>query len=208
MKFAVLLALTLHAIAAQPSLTVTGPANVQPGQTVTLNVSLAGSAGQNISGLQWTATPASGGSLASTTLGAAGTATGKGLYCSTNNQTCVEPGLSSSNVITNQPMADGVVATVSLAVAPTATGTIQVPLTGLFGVSTTGLNVAMTGGAAYAIAVLSKCDANQDGKTDFADAVLVINALTGRGTCPLSGGCTLMTLFSVLTAASGGSCPL
>lgn len=196
-------------LAAAQTLTLTGPASTQPGQTVPLTLTLAGATGKNISGLQWSTVPPTGLTVSSVTSGSMLGPVGKAVYCSANNQICLAIGLSSTNVITNNPATDGTVASIQVAVATNApTGATPIPLSGLFAADTGALNVAITSGAPYSILILSKCDANGDGTVDYKDVQAVLNGIFTPAACPLTGGCTLQSLVAVLRAANGSACSL
>ncbi len=199
MKTLTLLFLTTTIFA--QTLTLTGPTNALPGQTVSLSVSLAGASGKSISGVQWTATPSSGGLTASTTQ-----TPNKGIFCGSGSQTCEVIGVVGTTV-NNSAISDGTVGQFQFQVPAPAVGNISFPLTGLFAVDSTGLNVATISGAPYVLSVLSKCDVNKDGKTDSADVIAVINGALGIAACPITT-CTLQTAIQVLIAATGQSCPL
>jgi hypothetical protein len=200
--------LLIPALISAQTLTLTGPVSASPGSTVTLTLSLAGSAGQAVSGLQWTATPAASSTFTGTAAGAASTAASKALYCGATNATCVTIGLSSTNVVSNAIYSDGIVATFQLAIPGNAPGgSLAVPLSGLFGVSSTGLNVATLSGTPYAILVVNRCDVNSDGVVNGTDVRAVIDGITGRGACPLSA-CNLQAAIAVLLASMGQACTL
>ena len=65
------------------------------------------------------------------------------------------------------------------------------------------------GSRAYTLTVsASACDANGDGTVDWQDVAAVVNVLNNGGTCPLAGGCTILTLERVILAALGRGCTL
>lgn len=202
---------------AQTTLTLTGPATIQPGTTATLTLTLAGSSGQNVSGLMWSLTPPASSTVSAPTNGAAATAAQKTPYCTSTNATCVSIGLSTATppVPTNQSYADGVVATIPVAIPRTTTaGSVSIPLTNLSAASTQGFNVAISSGAAYSLNVLSLCDVNGDGVVNYLDVQAILSVLlglNGQTSCPASlsaDGCTLETLIAVDVAATGGACTL
>ena len=192
----------------QTTLTVTGPTTALPGTNITLTLTLAGSATQNVTALQWAHTLPTGFTLSSSTVSSSGLAIGKGVYC--NVATCVLLGQSATNVETNNPMTDGAVATAVIAIPASAPpGITTLPLAGVFAASTAGFNVPIAAGAGYGLTILSKCDVNGDGHTDFNDVTLMINADVGKVACPLSSGtCNLQSAVAVLLASLGGACTL
>lgn len=194
--------------AAQPVLTITGPATVTAGTSASVVVSLSGSAGLSVTGVQWSHSLPNGVNLGTPVVSSSALALGKGVYC--GQSTCLVVGLSATNAISNTPFADGAVATIPLVFPPNASlGATSLQLSGTLAASTTGAAIPIAPGAAYSITVLpGHCDANGDGAVNGADVGLVITALIGRGSCPLSGGCSLQSLIAVLIAASGGSCTL
>jgi hypothetical protein len=200
-------------VLAQTTLTLTGPANAKQGTTVTLTLNLAGSSGQNMAGLQWTATPASSATIASVTAGAAATTAALTPWCSATNLTCLLIGFSTGNVVTTNTVADGVVGTLQLAIPPLAApGPIAVPLTSIYGVTTGGLNIPnFSSGTPYSITVLSPCDVLGNGSVNIADVQAMINGALGIGSCPLSstlGGCSLANVFAVIEAFAGKTCTI
>lgn len=208
-----LLSLAFAAIGlAQTTLTLTGPASATAGASVPLTLSIAGTSGQNVSGIQWSIVGPTGLSVTSATITASPAALGKGLYCSANNAVCLEIGDSSTSALSNNPWtADGTIATFQVAVAlNTPLGATTVPLSGLFAVSTTGSAITMTSGTAYTLTILqSHCDFNGDGKVDSTDVLAAINAVLGRASCPsILASCSLLTIWDVLQAANGGACVL
>lgn len=195
---------------AQATLTLSGPASVTAGQTATLTLTLSGSVGLNLSGILWNVGPASGVTVTSSAPGTAATAATKSVWCGGTGASCIEVGANpATSVITNAPMADGVVATVQMSVATSASGTFSLPLTGLQAADVNGVAVPLVSGPPYTAKVLSRCDFNGDGSVDFTDVAAIINPAIGKGACPagVTGGCTLQAAIGVLRAALGGSCP-
>lgn len=182
MKLALLPLLAGIALA-QPTLTVTGPSSpVAPGSTVNLSVTLAGSSGANIAGLQATIIAPN---STSVTAGAAATAAQKtvasGFSPASANLKWLLWGMN-SNIF-----ADGVVAQMQFTLpALPASGTvdaqqISTQLSGIVAASNTGSPVPITAGAPYTLSILSPCDINADGVVDSKDALLVIAAILGGG---------------------------
>lgn len=207
MRFSLLLTLGASLFAQGATLTLTGPASALPGQAVTLTLTLAGTAGLNLSGFQFSLPPGS--VLASPAVSPAGAAIGKGAYCGPAG--CLDVGLSTATppVVSNNPLSDGAALSVQLTIGTAAApGVLALPLSGLLGASTAGVAIPITSGPAYSIRVLSKCDANGDGVTDFKDVQSVVAALNAGSGCPLAGGCTVVSLVTVLLAALGGACSL
>jgi hypothetical protein len=206
-----LLSLLSFTLSAQStSLTITGPASITAGGNGTLTLTLSNSTGQNLSGVQWSSATPSGISYGVPVLGSVSNTTGKGIFCNAANSTCILIGFSNATppVISNTPFADGILATLPISIANTvAPGSLSLPLSGLFGASASGSNVAITSGATYTITVLSRCDVNGDGAVNGADIQAMIQALTGKGSCPTSS-CTVQTTIQVIIAALGGACQL
>lgn len=193
---------------AQASLVLTGPATVLRGQTATLPLNLTGSSGVNLSGIQWTyggTFPV--GVTLTTAVGAAATAAGKGLVCGLPGIPCEEIGrLPVTNALSNNPMADGVVASVSMAVAATVPlGTYTVSISGMVAADTSGKAQVLTTGSNYSFKVittaLNNCDINSDGVVDFQDVALVGDAAVGRIPCTFTPGCTLGNAVAMILAA-------
>lgn len=196
-----LITLLLVTAAFSQTLTLTGPVNASPGQSVSLSFNLAGASTKSISGVQWSTVPSSG------TLGTSTTSVpGKGIFCSATSQTCMVVGVVGTT-LNNSAISDGVVGQLQLQIPATAVGSISVPLSSLAAVDSTGTNVAITSGTLYSLSVLSKCDVNKDGKTDAADAMSIINGALGLSTCLISS-CTLQAAIQVIIAAAGQACTL
>jgi len=202
MKRLIALALFAGAVFAQTvTLTPTGPATTYPGQTVTLTVTMTGSSGQSVAGVQWTAGYPVGFTGGSPTVSSADGILGDSAQC--GPLACVVVGSTIS-------MADGPLATIPVTVGNSvAPGNFTIPLTGIIGATGGGLNVpGMTAGPPYSLKVLSTCDLNADGNVNVQDVQIVISAVIGSGTCPASitGGCTLITILQEIIAANGGAC--
>jgi hypothetical protein len=209
-RLLVLIATVAGLASGQIALTLTGPA--RQGTTVPLILTLAGSAGASMAGIQWTATPADSATITSVVDGAAATAATLTPWCGTTNFLCVLIGFTSSGTITMNTMADGPLATLQLAIPATApAGPLAVPLTGIIGATAGGLNVpGLASGAAFSVTVLSPCDVNGDGLVNAADVQAMITGLLG-GSCPLSssiGGCSLVNVFAVIEAVTGKACTI
>jgi hypothetical protein len=212
MKRILLMTLLLASLAiaqSGPSLGVSAPAT-RPGQTATVSINLAGSAGQNIAASEWSFTVPSG---ATVTAGPAATAAQKTVQCGANAQqttTCVLYGVNSNT------LADGVVATVAVPVAPispfTSANTTgpSFTLTNTLSASLAGSAVATAAGPAVNIPLLSPCDLNGDGATNALDVVAAVSqVVSGVGSLKsLSSGSTfgLVDIQRVVNAAVSGSC--
>lgn len=200
MKTAILslCALTLSA----QTLTLTAPSpSVMQGMATTVTVTLAGASGANLTGLEWSLN--STGAIGTPVISAAANAAGKGIQCAA--PTCVLIGLNAANVLSDNALTDGAMASYPLTV-PLATplGPLPLSLTSVLGVNASQLAAPVTAGAPAGILVVSRCDANGDGKTDINDVQAVVNAMLGKASCTLpNGACTLGTLEAVLQAALG-----
>ena len=194
------------AAAAQPTVTITGPATVTAGSSATVTLTLAGSTGLNLTGLQWTHALPVGATLGTPVASGSSTTAGKGLYCGTT--VCVAVGLVGTT-ITNTPFADGAISSVPIAFASNAPlGSQSLQINGTFAANNLGAAVVIVPGATYSITVLSRCDVNGDGAINSLDVTAVINGINGKGSCPLSGGCNLQSVVAVVIAALGGACSL
>ena len=194
--------LALVAATVQPTISVAGPASVYPG-AASLTIAVSGSAGNNLAGLQFTITLPTGMTLGTPVVSPAWAANGFSIYCGT--AVCVI-----INVTTITPtVADGTMATIPVNVAATvAPGSASISLTGTLGATGAGLNVTTSAGPAMSMKVLSFCDINGDGVVNLADVTIVIDAIIGTGTCPLTAGCSLQTVLAVVQNSLGGACTL
>ena len=201
MRHALLVLALVFGLSAQTTtLTPTGPATATAGNSVTMTVSMTGSSGQSIAALQWSTTLPAGFTFGTPVL-ATGVPSGNVAYEGGAANTIIVAGSTTA-------MVDGTVLTVPVNIASTAaTGTMSIPLTGIFAATTGGLFVnEMTAGAPYALKVFSPCDINQDGSVNVLDVQLVVAAILGTGTCSVPGGCNIVTVQDVVIAALGGSC--
>lgn len=192
------------------TLTLTGPTSVYPGQTANLTLTLAGSQG-TAGGLQWSIAGPTGVTFAAPVPGAGSTAATKTPYCNAANTTCLTVGMTTATppVLSDQPEADGVVATIAASIPTgTAPGSASIPLSGVAAADTTGNTVSISSGAAYSVLVLSPCDANADGRVDASDVTAVLSPIVNGGTCSYVKGCNIDNLIAVLNAANGGSCTI
>lgn len=192
MKFALSL-LLLVPLAAQ-TLTLTGPTNVRPGQSVAIDLALGGSAAPV--GLQWSLAMPAG--ITATATAGAGLGTAKTLHCQA--PICLAVGL---NVT---PIVPGVVARYSVQVAPTAAkGVYQLPLTGLLAANADGEAIVLTSGPAYSLRVLARSDINGDGLTNGVDLGLMIDQVLGRAACADDqtgdGKCDLLDVLAIVRDA-------
>lgn len=148
------------------SLTITGPANVKPGQTgVVLALNLSGSAGANIAAIQASVTVPAGFLITGSAIGAAGTTASKTLTCNPTAPTCVLAGLNQT------ALADGVLFTLTGTVSATASGPLAFGVTNQLGASNAAkaVSVSVAAGPAFSLPVISACDINGDGRVDISD---------------------------------------
>ena len=199
-------------LCAQPVLTITGPASVSGLNTAMLTLTLSGSAATNLTGIQWTIAPQQGFVFQPAVASAQTIAAGKGIYCNLANGICVviTPPNATPTVLSNTPFADGVVATIPILVAKSASGSINLPLVSLIGASTSGSSVTVNSGAAYSVNITSNCDYNGDGVINYLDVSAIISAIIGQSECSanFAAGCSLASVEAVVQAALGGTCPL
>jgi hypothetical protein len=208
----VLLSLLFMAQAFSQTLTVTGPASVAQGQTAAFTVSLTGSSGLNLAGLQWTLATATGQTWGTPTISTCDAALGKGAYCNPAGLClAVDQSNATPPVLSNNPFADGAVLTIPATFTSTPLGSLSFPLTALLGVSTTAAPITIAAATAFTITVTpSHCDYNGDGAVNDLDVQAIISAIEGPGVCSASfaAGCSLHSLQAVVQAALGGACIL
>lgn len=196
----------LASFASAQTLTLTGAATINPGNSIVLTLTSASFSGQNITSLGWTATPASG-QLGPPAIGAVSTSAAKVINCAIPVTKCV----AIPSAVSNTALGSGVIATFSLFVPiGTASGSLAVPLSSLAGYSTTAVLVPITSGSAYSVTVgTGNCDVNRDGAINYADVSLLSQNILA-GTCPgtYSPGCTAANLAAVIVAASSGTCSI
>lgn len=167
------------------TLNLSGPATVRPGQTVTMNVSLAAPS-VDLAAMQWSIALPSGYTATGATAGAASTAAGKALYCNTASTNCLTVGVNSS------VYGAGVVVSYSIvvpAIAPPGTASVSMPgaapLIGVLGATLAGGSSPLTVGTAWTFQVLAPTDLNGDGKTDLLDLQILIQQILNGG--PVAG---------------------
>ena len=206
------------ALASAQTLTYTGPANVPLGSSATLTLSIAGSAGQNVSGLQWTTTLPAGVILAPLPIvPPALAALGYTAQCGPT-AICIMVDVPPATVppappAVITPLTDGPVVTVS-AYFPVTMGpaAVSFPITGIVaGAGTGGQDLSVTAGPVFTITTRSPCDVNNDGLVNIADVKAVLAGVDGTGVCPITvpnGGCTQLQVLAVVIAAAGGACTI
>jgi hypothetical protein len=160
------------------TLTLTGPAAARPGQTIAVNLSLAGAAGI----AAWQADfglPA--GAAMSVAAGPASVAAEKTLYCRTDASRCLAVG------INTLIYSGGVVAVCQVTIPQGATpGPLPIALSGLAGATLAGDNAPLTAGAAYNLLILARTDLNGDGKTDILDLQIMIQEILSGPSGPVA----------------------
>jgi len=191
------------------TLTVTGPPTAAPGSTFQIQINLAGTTGQNLADLEWSLPTGNGVTYSAPTVTPGGAAAGKGVFCTTDNSTCVVVGLNqAANTVSNNAVSDGGLAVLSVTMPASITAPVPFTVSNLVGASTLGAAVPIIPGTLYTIPVPNKCDVNGDGKVDGLDVGIMLNALLGKGACPAGLTCNFASLIKVLIAATGGACTL
>ena len=215
MKRLLLFALLLPALLAAQSLTVSGPANVKPGQTgVVLSVNLAGSAGTHLSAVQVTVGLPAGFTVTSSAVGAAATTASKSLTCSS-----LVPGQCLVWGLNQTMLADGVLFTITGNVAASVSNALAFTLTGSIGASldAKAVAVAVAPGPSLSLPLISPCDINADGAITAADILAYLNSFVYVANpvvspaCDLNGdgACNVVDIQRIATAGSpGGVCLL
>lgn len=198
MKTLLLLISLSAALAAQTTLTLSGPATARPGQSIDLVLSLA-APGPRPAGLQWTLElPA--GATAAAQAGAAAVAAEKTLYCSEQATLCLLVALNQTT------MAPGEVGKYTVTVPSTAAkGLYQIPLSGVMAASAQAVAQPIASGPVYEIRVLARSDINGDGVTNMADLQLILDQVFGRAPCSDDqngdGRCDLLDVLLVVRGA-------
>lgn len=201
MRLALLLLLPGLA-SAQTLLSLSGTP-VRPNTQATLNLTLSGSSGANLAGLQWTVTLPTG-ITPTVTAGTASTSAGKQVTCNQQgtNLTCLAVGLN-TNVF-----GDGIVALVQF--TPQSAGNLTFGISGTLGATLLGEAATVGAAAPFGFTVLSPCDLNGDTLTDVTDVQSAISQALGLSTCTSDltgdGKCTVVEVVRVENAALGQSC--
>lgn len=195
---------------AQPRINVTGPATVQPGQSLVLTVSMSQSLGQ-IHAVEWNMSSAFG-TFSSPVETPEALAAGKHSYCGAgaNSLLCIVVGWDGVALVgNNNVLPDGPMVRVNWNIpVGTPTGPLTVKLDTLFAANTATESVIPVAGPTYTVVVGSKCDVNGDGTVDGTDIGIVINGALGKSQCTASFGCNLLTVVQLIGAVlPGGSCP-
>lgn len=130
--------LALHC---QALLTVTGPNSITAGKAGTFTLTLSGSAGLNITSLQWQANWDTAGFVGVVAPGAATIASSNTIWCSATNMFCIAAGYSNTTppLLSTAIYQDGVVATFPIHIPASVTGPIAVWLSNLQAVTTQGI---------------------------------------------------------------------
>lgn len=201
MKALLLAALMPFGLWAQ-TLTLTGPTGpVKPNVPVTFTLTLSG-ASTNLAALQWGANMPN--SSLTWTIGAAGTAAGKTLYCASAGNICVLVGLNQT------ALANGVIATATW--TPQSSGTFSYNVSAPLGASnaSTAAAVTVTPGTGLSLTITSPCDLNADGLINVSDVQAYLNtfvfSMPGSAVNPIASGSSAVDVQRIATAAAGGAC--
>ncbi len=186
------------------TLTFTGPATAAPGQSISLSLNLTGNlTGPDpaaIAGLQWQLQLPTG-STASAVPNPA--IPSKTLSCTGDYVTCLFYG---QNVT---PIPYGLVASYTITIPATATGSLTIGLTDLVAASAAGTAIPISVAMPYTVRTSDRRDLNNDGKVDALDvnlmAIEVLAAATNPAACTddqnADGTCNLLDVFLVLVKA-------
>ena len=197
----ILTALVAGGLGAQ-TLAVTGPAAARAPGPLALNITLSGSTSTGPAALQWTLVPPGGLAVAGQSAGLASTGAGKAVACGAANNLCIAWGMNQTVI------APGVVAQVAVTLTgATPPGPLSFTLAGLVGVKQDGSAMAITAGAPFTVTVLAAADLDGDGRTDIADANLMLQQALGAASCANDqngdGKCDLVDLYIVVKRALG-----
>jgi hypothetical protein len=164
-------------LAAQSTLTITGPVNSKPGRTVAVSLNLTSTTANPVVGIQWD-TALLAGWTATVVNGPVSVTAAKDLTCTPTNLVCIVDGLN-QNVIAN-----GVVAAYTVSIPATAlAGLVSIPLTNLVASDAIGLEVPLVSGPVYSVRVIAKHDLNSDGVTNLLDVQLMRRQRLGLDPC-------------------------
>lgn len=183
------------------TLSLAGPTSFKASGTVVMNLTLTGSAGQNISGIQFTI-PSPGG-VATVTAGPASTAASKTVTCAQSTAvgqslTCIIIGLNNTmyadgivgvvSVALPNPLVQGITWTMPVIVAST-TGTAVTTASSapanpcnITGSGTLGTN-DVTASIGQALTQTACVDLNGDGTCNIYDVIRVVLAIQPQGVC-------------------------
>ena len=199
MKRLLIALIVASSLCAAQSVIPTVPASVVAGKSFPLTINF--TSGAPTTAVQFTLTLPAGVTVTGWTVGAAGTAAGKQVYCgpvtSTQTQLCLVVGLNSTAI------ASGVLATAVVSVPfVTVPGVQTLPLSAVLGASAAGTTVATTGGSASITILKPNYDLNGNGlgtaALQLADLMTAVNQVDGTAPCGsanfLSDGCTVADL--------------
>lgn len=199
------LLLPLLAVAQTPQLALSGPTlPVMPGATASLILSIAGVGTTGIADVQISV--ASIGGTVTCTASAAVAAQGKQVACNVNNGDLILLVFGGQNAL-----ADGALATISIAVPRTAAGAIPEAITGALGATAQGFFQAVTVAPPITLTLMSLCDANGDGVVNAVDVAAYVNKIIfGTGPAQKLDGSTgdvnVIDLRRVVNASVGQAC--
>lgn len=207
MNLLAVLLFAASAFAQGATLTLAGPATAKAGQTISLTLSVAGASGASNSGtagLQWGITLPPG-YTANVAAGAVATAASKVPSCTADGSFCLLTGMNAALI------GNGVAASISLKIPASAAGAVPLPLVKMLGVDAAGVNVAMTSGVAYTLAIIDRRDLNGDTKVDAADVLVMTNQVIASQANPAAcvddqngdSKCDLVDVFNVVLKALG-----
>lgn len=186
------------AAAAQPALVLSSNSpTTPPNKPITFTVTLSGSAGSNISALEF-ALPFPNSSLTSTT-----TLTNKTLTCNSNTTLCLLYGLNST------ALADGAIA--SFTWTPLSQGSFTYNISNITAATSAGASATAIAGAAFSLTITSPCDINGDGKIDVNDLTAYITTYVfpsggAPPTSPIGSGFAIVDLQRIAIASATGTC--
>lgn len=189
MKSLLMMCVLILGLNAQPTLSVSGPNAVRPGNTITLTVASGGTGTDTgVASLQYAVTLPTGYSVTSTngTTGSILTTDSKSLSCNMTNIFCVIWGLNNNN------LGFGQLSTFTVQIPSTATpGSVSFPLSDVVAVSSGTATppvsaVTVTVEPAFTTTVYALADINEDGVVNATDVQLMLNEILASFTTPTS----------------------
>lgn len=212
-RTALLFLLGAAAAAAQPQLALVSPitpVKVWPaGQPIAVSVTLSGSAGQNIAGVQFSLTLPAGAALVAAA-GTASTAAQKSVTCGPkagNTVTCMGVGIN-SNVYADGDVAD---LTITIPVSGAVPASFAFVPSGAEAAALDSTAIVTAAGAIATVPLANPCDLTGDGKVDLSDLQAFIAQATGGSACTTGdlvglGKCDIVSAQRIVDAALGQAC--
>lgn len=158
------------------SLFLSGPTSAKAGTNITISVNGSGATAVAPAAEQWIFTPPNGFGITAVSDGPVLAPAGKNRSCNPANVLCLVWGLN-QNLLGN-----GVVASYSVSIPPTANGNVTFTLTGIVMADRNGIGVPVTAPGPFSLSVCARSDIDCSGATNITDVQAMVNQILAN-TC-------------------------